>query len=445
MLREACLTAQQHYDSGNRSGGLEILKELACKFPDEPMPYYMLAMWLLEDGQDHLAIPVLHYTISLAPENPEMWSNLGGMFKKQEHRERAIACYQTALKIDQNFAPALKGMAGTFVNQGNPGPGLEYAKRALAIEGEHKIAARNDLALLLLESGDWENGFREYRSRADLPMYHVREYGVPRWDGGTVKTLAVHAEQGIGDEILFASCLPDVRAGQIVAECSPRLLTLFQRSFPHIRWYGSHDELMASEKPDAWERMGDLPGRFRKKPSDCPGTPFLRADPAKVVGYRARLESMGNGPYIGFAWLGGTSGTHRLDRRAPRDHWGRLIERTPGTKVSLQYGEDGSRHAQQFGLHHWQSMIDDLDECAALIMALDVVVSSPQTVIHISGALGKRCIIPLSSKPAWRYQVSGPMPWYRSVELVRQKGDDWSPVFESIGDEVGALCNAKAA
>src|SRR5690606_12413849 len=283
MLREACLAAQQHYDSGNRSAGLEILKELACKFPEEPMPFYMLAMWLLEDGQDHLSIPVLRYAILLNPHDPEMWTNLGGLMKKQEHKKQVVECYYMALAIDHDFAPALKGLAGCHVNQGNPVPGIDLARRALAKDGPHQTAARNDLALLLLEKGVWEEGFEHYKGRADLPMYHVREYGVPRWEGQKVGTLALHAEQGLGDEILFASCLQDVSpfADRIVAECNARLLSLFQRSFPDIAWYPNHGELMAGEKPDAWERMGDLPGRFRKKPSDCPGTPYLKADPAR--------------------------------------------------------------------------------------------------------------------------------------------------------------------
>ena len=444
MLGEALKGVQSLYAAGHRPRALEIVKELATKFPDEPMPTYMLSSWLLEDGQDHLAIPLLRFVATLAPDNPEVWANLGGLFKKTEHRDKAIECYDKALAIDPNFPAALKGMAGACVNQGDPERGIIYARRALQFHGPHEPSARNDLALLLLESGQWEEGFREYRRRVELPMFHVRDYGIaPRWDGKEkVGTLAVHPEQGLGDEILFASCLPDLMpfAGKIVAECNDRLLTLFRRSFPDVAWFGTHEELMASGiRIDAWERLGDLPGRFRKKPADCPGTPFLKADPAKVAGYRARLEALGAGPHIGFAWLGGTSATHRLDRRAPRSMWAELIHRAPGVKVSLQYGPEAAKHAAEWGLHHWPAAIDDLDEFAALIMALDVVVSSPQTAVHFAGALGKPCIVAQSSKPSWGFQLSGPMPWYRSVELVRQQGDDWMQVFRGIDADLAKL------
>lgn len=436
MIQEAMQAARQLYVAGHKTEALSILKEAVRGYPDEPMPIYMLSMWLLEDGQDHLAIPVLRDAITLSPENPEMWSNLGGLYKKSEHIAKAVECYQVALGLDEKFAPALKGMAGCYVNKGNPEPGIRFARKALEIDGPHKVAARNDLSLLLLEGGKWDEGFKEYRGRDQLPMFHVRDYGkVPRWDGKKVGKLAVHAEQGLGDEILFASCLSDLApfADKIVGECNERLLSLFRRSLPAITWYPTHEELMAAESGiDAWERLGDLPGWFRKSPSDCPGAPFMKADPAKVAGYRARLEALGEGPYVGFAWLGGTSATHRADRRAPRRMWADLISAAAGVKVSLQYGDDGEQQAQEMGLHHWRPMIDDLDEFAALIMALDAVVSSPQTAIHMAGALGKTCLVPMSNKPAWRYQMFGPMPWYGSVNLIRQNGDDWADVFDRV-------------
>jgi len=446
----ACKIAQDHQMAGRRAEAFAIWRELACKFPEQPMPFYALGMMCVEDDQDHIAIGMLQYAASINPRDAWTWANLGSVMKRQEHRDKAAVCYRKALEIEPKNQLALTGLAGCYVNAGNPAPGIVYARRALEIDGPHKPNARNDLALMLLEMGEWEEGFRHYRHRSDLAIYHVRDFGdVPRWDGQKVGTLALHAEQGLGDEILFASCLADVLplADRIVAECNERVLPLLRRSFPSIIWYGTHDELMDREANGikAWERLGDLSYLFRGSPQACPGIPYLRADYAKIRGYRARLEAMREGPYIGFAWLGGTGPTHRIERRAPREHWASLINNAPGVKISLQYGEDGARHARKMNLHHWQGVIDDLDETAALIMALDCVVSSPQTVIHMAGALGKRCLVALSSKPAWRYQLSGPMPWYKSVELVRQHEEDWGPVFFNIGERLANLRQLQAA
>lgn len=449
QFEQACKLAQDYQLAGQFSSALPILVDLACKFPEQPYPFYALGMQAVEEGQDHLAIAILQYALTLNPRDTFCWANLGTVMKRQEHIDKALHCYKNALEIDKKNPLALTNIAGCYVNKGNPQPGISYAKKALDIPGDHQKHARNTLALLLLESGDWKRGFEEYRYRSDLPNFHVRDYGaVPRWEGQKVATLAIHAEQGLGDEIMFTSCIPDAQqyADQIVAECNERNLPLLQRSYPSVRWYATHEELMDHEANGitAWKRMGDLPGWFRKSPKDCPGVPYLRADYAKVLGYRARLQAMGEGPYIGFAWLGGTSSTHRFDRRAPKEQWIELIQDAPGIKVSLQYGNE-ARSAKKLGLHHWQSVVDDLDETAALIMALDVVVSSPQTVIHLAGALGKRCLVALSSKPAWRYQITGPMPWYKSVELIRQPEDNWDYVFKTIGDKLADLRLLQAA
>lgn len=446
---QACKLAQDHQLAGRIEPALDILKDLATQFPEQPYPFYALGMMLVDTKQDHLALAVLQYALTLNTRDPFCWANLGTVMKRQEHIDKAIHCYRNALQIDPKNELALTNIAGCYVNKGNPTPGIAYAKKALEVNGYHQANARNVLALLTLEMGQWVEGFKLYRHRSDLPNFHVRDYGsVPRWEGQKVNTLAIHAEQGLGDEIMFTSCIPDAqqRAEQIVAECSERNLPLLKRSFPSVRWYATHEELMDHEANgiSAWERMGDLPGWFRRRTEDFPGIPYLRADYAKIRGYRARLEAMGEGPYIGFAWLGGTNVTHRYDRRAPKDFWADLIKDAPGIKISLQYGNE-ARNAKKLGIHHWQSVVDDLDETAALIMALDCVVTSPQTVVHLAGALGKRCIVAMSSKPAWRYQITGPMPWYKSVELVRQVDDNWTAVFKSIGDKLADLRLLQAA
>jgi len=74
-----------------------------------------------------------------------------------------------------------------------------------------------------------------------------------------------------------------------------------------------------------------------------------------------------------------------------------------------------------------------------LIAALDLVVSVPNTNVHLAGALGQRCWIPLSHAPEWRYAWRGEtMPWYPSVRLFRQaRSSDWVPVVASVTAELG--------
>jgi hypothetical protein len=444
----ACKLAQDNYLAGNRPRATEILTELVLRFPEQPQPIYQLGMMLADDGQDHLAIPMLRDCLRIKPE-ASVICNLASLLKRQEHTDEARELYRQALEMQPDHPMCLTGLAGCYVNGGNPMPGIAYARRALAIEGPHQPHVRNTLALLLLEADKWEEGWQHYRRRDELPIYHKRDFGdVPRWDGkNAVRHLAIHAEQGLGDESMFMSCVPELRGlcERLTIEVNPQMVELFKRSFPWAEFVGTHEEHVTLGKPDAYDRLGDLPSYFRPSRSSCPGKPFLKPDMAKVAGYRARLYATGPGPYIGFAWLGGTKATHQAMRRAPRELWKELIDAAPGTRISLQYGPEGERHANGFGITHWWTAIADMDEFAALVSALDLVVTSPQTAVHISGGLGKRCLVAMSSKPAWRYGVRGQMGWYESVELVRATTDDWKPVFFKLRQELADLGRLQAA
>src|SRR5207237_256540 len=93
---------------------------------------------------------------------------------------------------------------------------------------------------------DWERALCElYECRFDRgwPLYEARltrsfeaarrPYDYPAWDGKPIAkgTLLILGEQGIGDEIMFASCYRDAigRAERCIIECEPRLQGLFAR------------------------------------------------------------------------------------------------------------------------------------------------------------------------------------------------------------------------
>jgi hypothetical protein len=91
-----------------------------------------------------------------------------------------------------------------------------------------------------------------------------------------------------------------------------------------------------------------------------------------------------------------------------------------------------SRHGIE--VHHWQEAIDDYDETAALVGALDLVVSVCTSVIHLAGALGKPAWVMVPLIPEWRYMSEGEsMPWYPSVRLFRQRRyRQWNGVIDRV-------------
>lgn len=430
----------------------DMWERMAAEYPDRPEALYGLGTRYAQLDLTGTAIALLTRAVTIAPDSGEIWLQLGLTLRKVQQTDSARYAFERSISLLEKeiskaepakkkvlkavLGAAYAGMAGSYINSGNPKRGLDLATKALELRPDY-VHAVNTLALCNLELGNWEEGWKLYDNRHNIPGYHVRDFGdIPRWEGQRVKCMALTPEQGLGDEILFASVVPDVMkdVDAVVAEFSPRLLELFGRSFG-IPCYGTERELKAAgHKIDAWERMASLPIRYRKKPDDCPGTPYLKADPVKVAGYRARMAALGPGPYIGVAWKGGTAQTHERLRNPPRALFAKLVAQIPGTKVSLQYGKDAPRHAEEIGVTHWPVPVSDMDEFAALVAACDSVVTICQTAVHMAGALGvpTHCLVPTAA--AWRYLGGGEkrMPWYGSVTLHRQRDDDWEPAFESV-------------
>ena len=304
-------------------------------------------------------------------------------------------------------------------------------------------------SLSLLKAGRFRDGWLEYEARHNSPTSGGRVF--PWVDPRSVGTegdrrVVLVGEQGLGDQIMFASCIPDLAQDGFggVLECDRRLVRLFQRSFPTFEVKpATTDEAIKQHAEERgirqWIAMGSLPARRRNTLSDFPEhSGYLRADPEKCAKWRDRLKSVGPGPYVGISWKGGAARTRAQLRSIPLSDWLPLSE-TGAQFVSLQYGDvhaemEGflGRHKQR--IHHWSDAIIDYDETAALISELDLVISVCTSVVHLAGALGRTVWVLVPSVAEWRYLIRGTrMPWYPTVRMFRQGvGEPWTAVIERI-------------
>lgn len=430
MLEKIHALGKRLHDEGKYNEALQLWDKVACQQPNNPIAHFGMASALANVGLSGSAATIMRLSVQVAPEVPDNWFYLGQTLRRLQNYDEARHCYDEALKLKCENSLLLHlytAYAGTYVNAGCPEKGMPWIEKALKIDPNFNHA-RNTKGILLLEQQRYEEGWPLYAERYRCPGYLVRDYGaVPQWDGKSrVGTLAIHAEQGLGDEILFLSAVPPLErfADKIVGECQGRLIELFRRSFPQITWHATPEELMgAGHRLDAWFRMGDLLGVFGPQPQ-----PFLKADPVKVAGYKARLQAIGPGPYVGFSWKGGSPETHEKYRNAPKERWRDLIQKCPGTPISIQYGP-----GEKLGLPHWQCAIDDLDEFAALLGALDLVVSCCGASVHFAGGLGVPCWAAVPKECAWRY-AGDEMRWYSSVKMYK---GSWDQVFYGLGYDLG--------
>lgn len=428
-----------------------LYENLLGVVPDDAVVLYLFGTLYSQQDKFGTAITLLRSAVEINPAMAECWHNLGVAYRNEGHVEKARNCYQKGIEICPDNPAAMAMMAGSYVNAGEPLKGVEWSNKALKFDPDD-CHAQNQKALCLLELGRFEEAWPIYNGRFAQPSLDcsVRPFQCGLWDGSHVKKLAIHGEQGLGDEILFMSCFgdlvlegPDRVADEVIVECQPRLISLFERSFG-VTCYGTHDEMIAAEKDiDAYIPMGHMPSLCRNKAEDFPRKAFLKPKKSRVTHYRKRLKKLGKGPHIGIAWHGGTKHTHQELRNPLLELWQSLVEATreirPATFVSLQYGVQAKDQAKQIGIPHWPKAVDDLEDHAALIAALDVVISVCQTSIHFAGAVGTECWCLTPSEPAWRYGVEGPMLWYGSVDLIRQEGKEWLPSFEELGGRIADL------
>lgn len=296
-------------------------------------------------------------------------------------------------------------------------------------------------------------GWDDYAYRNLSSVKHLRMVAFPTWKGEPLagRKLLVLAEQGLGDQVMFASCLPDLLAlgpERVVVEVVDRIAPTIARSFPDCEVIATKQDAGLEWVRDIGEMdyfipMGDLPQRFRRDIADFPShRGYLVAAPQRVQYWRDALAALGPGPKIGISWRGGTEQTRSVLRTMGAGSMASLAGAVHAHWVCLQYGkvdeELAEARAAGMPLHYWPLSISDLDEFAALITALDLVVTVCNTTVHYAGAIGKEVWVLSPRIPEWRYGLRfRTLPWYPSSTMFRQSvNGDWPGVLSLVGQEL---------
>ncbi len=309
------------------------------------------------------------------------------------------------------------------MNRDEPQKAEEYSRRALAVR-EHP-AARMHLGLALLEQGRFDEAWPHYEARWDSAERRQwkRTYDSPKWDGSHVRKLVIHGEQGLGDEILFMSLFHRAkeRCGEVVVECAERLVRPFSEAF-RIKCYATEREVKQYEfTEDAHIAMASLP-LVLGLPD---GRPFMPR-PSRIATGK---------PLIGLAWRGGTNRTNKDFRTIRIEEFRPIVESCDAEFVAVQYGGDYiDREAETLGLITGPR---DFDSLQFRIGTCDLVISVCQTAVHQASAMGVPCWVLTPRKSAWRYKGADMMPWYSSVRLFKQQGEeDWTSVIAEIAQQL---------
>lgn len=459
--------------------------------PDNRAVRFNLALLLQGTGQDTEAIARLT-ELTAPPAHPQALKALVAMLDRQARPTEAIAICTRVLSEESEHAAAHASLGFVLLKRLlEPAAALDHLDRALRVDASdaevhaNRAIALQDLGRMDEALASYEAAFaldptmhaiRFHRALGLLLLgrydeawgdYELRHLGEERgrspverrvWNGEDLaqRSLLIYGEQGLGDEIMFASCIPDVlrRCPNVVIACAPKLVTLFRRSFAGTTCVAGGAAASAAQNAaipatDLMVASGSLPREFRRTRADFPThRSYLEADAEQVAVIRRRLQAFGPGLKVGISWRGGTAKSRQMLRTLPAELLNSLLD-TPGVKfVNLQYDSPGSEpeiaDAVRVGrMLHLADALADYDKTAALVCALDLVVSVCTALIHLTGALGRPVWILAPQVPEWRYGLHGEhMPWYPSASVIRQgERGDWGPVIAAVKARLQASCS----
>jgi tetratricopeptide (TPR) repeat protein len=456
-IAELFALAARCRQDGDMVGAEALYRQILCFEPGNADAGNNLANALFKQNRLAEAAEWYQRTLQLNPQYANAHFNLGNVLFAQGRLVEAEECFRQTLKVQPTFLDAHNNLGNALKYQGRLAEADASFRQALGVNSEHRPALWNR-ALLRLLQGDFAAGWADYEQRWNLPGAAARSLQQPRWDGSPLagKSILVYAEQGYGDTIQFLRYLPlaQQRGGRVVFECPLALAALALEA-------SGVDQLVRPGTPlppiDLQIPLLSLPGLFGTTLANIPASvPYLQADAELVrkweqllarddIGRMARRQPSGNPPLtVGIAWQGNPQFRGDVLRSIPLLFFESLAA-VPGIRlVSLQKGagvEQIHGLAGRFSIVNPSARLENFSDTAALMMNLDLVISSDTSIPHLAGALGIPVWTILQFVPDWRWLLDRPdSPWYPTMRLFRQYTfGDWGEVFERIARQVATF------
>jgi tetratricopeptide (TPR) repeat protein len=437
----ACIRRQERWDDA-----VEAYRHAIAAGPKQVEGYHELGKLLFELARLPEAETLLRHAITLQPKNAELHTDLGRLVADKGETAEALNLYDRALALDPTFAQAHLNRGTLLQHQLKHDEALAAYRAALAVKPDLPEAHLN-AAMVLLSQRKFAEGWTHFawRWRNIRFPFRRRRFPQPEWDCTAPVTgkLLVWGEQGPGDEILFASMIPDLCARDIpvVLECDPRLVPLFARAWPSVTVVARTtppDPATADAAITQQIAAGSLGAILRPDAASFPRRPhFLTADPGRVADVRRRLVNLGR-PRVGIAWASRNLyfGAHKTTSLAA---WAPILAHDGVDFVDVQYGDTADeRAAIKATVQHLPDLdlFNDLDGLAALLSACDLVIAVSSTTAHLAGALGVPVWVLTSAGAGqlWPWFAAGDTtPFYPSARIFRQQSPgDWKSVVSEI-------------
>jgi len=405
--------------------------------------YSNLGDLLKRHGDPEGALAAHHAAVNMKPADALILHNYGNALGFVKQFNAAKDAFKAAISHDPRFIKAYTGLAKVYERQALLPEAVSTLQQALSL-APNDADVLSTMSMLQLIMGDFEKGWLNYQNRMAATRKPIpkRPTPPPYWQGEELggKSILLWTEQGIGDEIVYGSMIPDVlaRAGRCVLECTPRMAPIFARSFPGLTVVPYQVQGVAAasaEGIDYQTAVADLGPAFRTSFDHFPKhNGYLKADPARTAALRARYKDLAQGrKIVGIAWRSKNEDIGEM-KCADLATWAAVLK-VPGVLfVNLQYGDCADELAAVKSALD-VDVFDDreinalksMDDFFAQVAAMDLVISTSNTAIHVAGSLNVATwlLLPQGADSLWYwFQDRNDSPWYPSVRIFRQPSQD---------------------
>jgi tetratricopeptide (TPR) repeat protein len=448
--------------------------------PGHAQAWYNLGLALQTLKRGGEAVAAYRRAVEIEPRGADAENNIGLILAEEGRNEEAVASFRRALAAKPDFVRAKVNLATALQRLNQLGEAAELLGEATReAPGDHRAyaalgnvhVARSELpqaqaayaraleidpgspelryntALVHLIEGDFERGWEGYEARLETPKHREKfSFQGKRWRGGDPvagRTLLVYAEQGLGDTLQFARYIPRLAdtGAQVIFRVQESLRPLLADQWPGVRVVGASEPVPEHQ---FWCPLLSLPREFSTRLGSVPSAPsYLRAPEEKAAVWR-QVFSSAPGLKVGLVWSGNPRHQYDHNRSVPLDVMVGIAEGMPAHFFALQKelrSGDAGRLPGLVGMTDLSGRLAGMDDTAAIVAGLDLLVTVDTSVAHLAGALGVRTWVLLQHAPDWRWLLRrADSPWYPSVRLFRQESlGDWGPVIRAVRSELPAL------
>ena len=424
--------------TGDLEGAAREAEQAIALDASSAVAHSTLSAILLRQNHPEDAAAHARRAVRLAPAYPAARHNLGCALHRLERNWEAVPCFRAALELAPSYLEARINLGRALEELGRIDEAEACYRAALSLKPDF-AAAHWNIALMQLRRGDFENGWKGHEWRWSRPGASPHRFGQPgfsqpMWDGSPLcgRRILLHDEQGLGDTIQFVRYAASVErlGGEVILECQLPLCGILSTA------PGVHQTVArGSELPpfDVHAPLLSLP----RLVSDTSEVPYLRVDAPRVAHWREVMDRKAEGrPKIGLVWAGNPEqeNDHRrsltLDRLSPLSRLDRFAF------FRLQRGSAAAQPGMD--LIPLENDPPTIEDTAAMLMNLDLLISTDTMPPHLVGALGRPVWTLVSFMPDWRWMLGREdCPWYPTMRLFRQPGPGaWKPVIERVAAEL---------